>query len=89
MSEIIFFEPENKIWAQIKNDYFLQIYSSFSKKRYFNFDKWGKWRLDLMLFPKIVKIKGIISKFQFFQKKNRKFAAVKKNSLRRWNAKFK
>ena len=82
MSEIIFFEPENKIWAQIKNDYFLQIYSSFSKKRYFNFDKWGKWRLDLKLFPKIVKIKGISSKFQFFQKKKSKICCSQKKFLK-------
>ena len=51
----------------------------FFKKRFVNFDKWGKWMSGPNFFSKIVKIKGLIPKFHFFFKKvNRKFAAVKK-----------
>ena len=46
---------------------------------------WGKWRLDLIFFWKIVKIMGIIPKFHFFQKAYWKFAAVKKNKSYRIN----
>ena len=56
----------------------------YFEKRFVIFDKWGKWRVDLIFFPKIVKIMEIISKIFFFQEKNNwEFAALKKNkSLR-------
>ena len=38
------------------------------EKRLVNFDKRGKWRLDLFFPQKIVKIIGIIPKFHFFKK---------------------
>ena len=40
----------------------------FFEKRFANFDKRGKRCLDLILFPKIVKIKGIIPKVHISQK---------------------
>ena len=41
----------------------------FFEKRFVNFNKWDKWRVNLIFFPKQEKIMGIISKFHFFQKK--------------------
>ena len=41
----------------------------YFEKRFVIFDKWGKWRVDLIFFPKIVKIMEIISKNFFFKKK--------------------
>ena len=41
----------------------------FLEKKIINFDKLGKWRLDLIFFLKIVKIMGIIPHKYFFQKK--------------------
>ena len=68
----------NKKWL------FALILLMYFKKRFIIFDKWGKWRVDLIFFPKIVKIMGIIPKFDFFQEKNNwEFAALKKTkSLR-------
>ena len=75
------FEAESKIWAQIKKWLFVLNLLIFFEKRFGNFDKWGKWRLD-PFFPKIVKIMEIILKSHFFQKKNNwKFAAVKKKQV--------
>ena len=71
----------SKIWAQIKKWLFVLNLLIFFEKRFGNFDKWGKWRLDLF-FPKIVKIMEIILKSHFFQKKNNwKFAADKKKQV--------
>ena len=39
----------------------------FFQKKFLNFDKWGKWLLDLIFFPKITKFMGITPKFHFFQ----------------------
>ena len=56
------------------------------KKRFTNFDKWGKWRLDPIFFLRIVKLKGIIPKcLFFFNKNNQKFAAVKKKKSLRYS----
>ena len=63
---------------------FAQNLLIFFKKRFVNLGKWGKWPLDLLFSPKIVKIMGIIPIFIFFfqkKKKNQRFAAVKKKSL--------
>ena len=52
----------------------------FFEKRFVNFNKWGKWRLDSICFPKNFLFFNPKFLFFFFSKKNNlKFAAVKKN----------
>ena len=51
----------------------------FFKKRFVNFGKWGKWRLDLFVFSQNSKNEGNYPKTSFFsKKKNLKFCCSQK-----------
>ena len=86
-----FFERESKIMSTNKKWLFALNLLIFFEKRLANFDKWGKWSLHLIFFPKlgiIPKLWGLWELSQnfifFFKKIIETLLQSKRNKSLRW-----